>query len=181
MTAIGVSADGSIIVGSSLGVPQSDRRPAIWDAVNGSRYLVDVLVNELNLGNAMAGWKLNIAKGISGDGRSVIGYGTNPQGNTEGWIAYLGPSAPIPGDFNNDGTVDAADYVVWRNGLGATYTQTHYNLWRAHFGQTAATAAAHVWAAGSSTPAVAEPATLTLFALLLVRFVTRWRPAHVTA
>ena len=32
----------------------------------------------------------------------------------------------IAGDFNTDGTVDAADYVVWRNGLGTTYAQNDY-------------------------------------------------------
>jgi hypothetical protein len=40
----------------------------------------------------------------------------------------------IAGDFNTDGTVDAADYVVWRNGLGTTYTQNDYGVWRSHFG-----------------------------------------------
>ena len=28
----------------------------------------------------------------------------------------------LDGDFNNDGKVDAADYVVWRKGFGTTYT-----------------------------------------------------------
>ena len=31
--------------------------------------------------------------------------------------------AHLPGDFNHDGTVDAADYVVCRKGLGTTNTQ----------------------------------------------------------
>ena len=42
--------------------------------------------------------------------------------------------ATVPGDFNFDGTVDSADYVVWRNGLGTAYTQNDYGVWRAHFG-----------------------------------------------
>ena len=42
--------------------------------------------------------------------------------------------ADLPGDFNNDGTVDAADYVVWRKSDG---TPAGYNAWRTHFGQTA--------------------------------------------
>jgi hypothetical protein len=46
------------------------------------------------------------------------------------------------GDFNLDGTVDAADYVVWRNGLGTTYDQNAYGVWRAHFGQSAGSGAA---------------------------------------
>ena len=43
-------------------------------------------------------------------------------------------SASLPGDFNNNGVVDAADYVAWRKTDGAP---AGYNLWRAHFGQTA--------------------------------------------
>jgi hypothetical protein len=39
------------------------------------------------------------------------------------------------GDFNQDGVVDAADYVVWRKGLtSGAYTLADYQLWRANFG-----------------------------------------------
>ena len=63
-------------------------------------------------------------------------------------------SAGIPGDFNNDGKVDAADYVVWRKTDG---TPAGYNVWRAHFGQTAGSGS------GSNTNTAApEPATLAL-------------------
>ena len=41
-----------------------------------------------------------------------------------------------PGDFNADNTVDAADYVTWRNGLGTFYTAADYDLWRSRFGQS---------------------------------------------
>ena len=43
----------------------------------------------------------------------------------------------IPGDFNLDHVVDAADFVTWRKGLGTIYTTADYDVWRAHFGQTA--------------------------------------------
>ena len=33
------------------------------------------------------------------------------------------------GDFNDDGRIDAADYVVWRKNGG---TPQAYNTWRAH-------------------------------------------------
>ena len=54
------------------------------------------------------------------------------------------------GDYNDDGTVDAADYTVWRDRLGQTglvvyssadgngdgqITQADYDVWKAHFGQ----------------------------------------------
>jgi hypothetical protein len=73
---------------------------------------------------------------------------------------FFVPSAPPagPGDFNNDGTVDAADYVVWRNGLGTTHTQADYDVWRANFGQTAASAAsAPLVEANGKNHAVPEP------------------------
>ncbi len=52
------------------------------------------------------------------------------------------------GDFNHDGTVDSADYVVWRATQGSTFDlsadanangtidQPDYDIWRAHFRQT---------------------------------------------
>jgi hypothetical protein len=63
----------------------------------------------------------------------------------------------LPGDFNNNGVVDAADYAVWRKGLGTTYIQADYNVWRAHFGQTAGSGAGAI-----TNAAVPEPATLAL-------------------
>ncbi|MCO6043172.1 hypothetical protein NG895_04580 [Aeoliella sp. ICT_H6.2] len=55
----------------------------------------------------------------------------------------------VPGDFNDDGVVDLADYTVWRNHLGApagtlpndstglTIGNDQYETWRTHFGDTA--------------------------------------------
>ena len=42
----------------------------------------------------------------------------------------------LSGDFNNDGVVNAADYTVWRNGLGSIYTPEQYDEWKANFGAT---------------------------------------------
>lgn len=55
-------------------------------------------------------------------------------------IIELTPSDSL-GDFNHDHLIDAADYTVWRKGLGTTYSQSDYNNWRAHFGQSLATGA----------------------------------------
>jgi hypothetical protein len=61
------------------------------------------------------------------------------------------------GDYNHDGVVDAADYVVWRKGLGTIYTQNHYNVWRTNFGQPGGSGSVV-----SANAAVPEPATLML-------------------
>jgi T5SS/PEP-CTERM-associated repeat protein/autotransporter-associated beta strand protein len=41
-----------------------------------------------------------------------------------------------PGDFSGDGVVDAADYVVYRKGLGTIYSSTDFDVWREHFGES---------------------------------------------
>jgi hypothetical protein len=63
----------------------------------------------------------------------------------------------LAGDYNNNGIVDAADYVVWRKGLGTIYTQSDYNVWRANFGQTAGSSSG-----ATASAAVPEPTTLVL-------------------
>jgi len=76
-------------------------------------------------------------------------------------ITHITPG-PLPGDFNGDFLVDAADYVVWRNGLGTAYTQIDYETWRAHFGQTSASSSGPTNAMASPS-AVAEPSSLFIF------------------
>ena len=79
---------------------------------------------------------------------------------------------PVPGDYNQNGSVDAADYVVWRNGVGTTYTQGDYDVWRAHFGQTAGSGTA-LPSAEPLSAAVPEPATIMMLAMAIVMFLSR--------
>jgi endoglucanase len=69
----------------------------------------------------------------------------------------------LDGDFNGDGTVDAADYTEWRDHFGDPYTEDDFLLWRDHFGETSP-------GAGSGSSAVAGQAVPepTSIALLLV-------------
>ncbi len=60
----------------------------------------------------------------------------------------------LPGDYNADGVVDAADYVVWRKTDGS---QVGYDLWRTNFGRTAGAGVG-----SSSTVSVPEPAGLLM-------------------
>lgn len=98
----GVSADGSVIVGSGT-TPEGIGGPYIWDAVNGPRSLVALLISE---GVDLTGWRLLSATDVSADGRVIVGYGTNPNGQTEAWIARLNIAIAVsidikPGSFPN--------------------------------------------------------------------------------
>jgi hypothetical protein len=73
------------------------------------------------------------------------------------------------GDFNYDGSVDAADYVPWRKAVGSA---ADYNAWRENFGATTAGAAAAAQSA-SQVP-VPEPSSLPL-AAIAVASVCGWR------
>jgi phospholipase/lecithinase/hemolysin len=42
----------------------------------------------------------------------------------------------MPGDFNRDNAIDAADYVAWRKRLGSVTTPLDLDGWVAGFGQT---------------------------------------------
>jgi hypothetical protein len=93
-----------------------------------------------------------------------------------GWELTLPPLPPtVPGDYNGNGIVDAADYSVWRDSLGQTGTnlaangnnsgasanrvdQADYTFWAARFGNTTPSGAA---ALGPNS-AVPEPTAVVL-------------------
>ncbi len=90
--AYGVSGDGSIVVGASeTSNPYGMGDAFIWDETNGMRLLQQVLTEEYGLD--LSGWKLTQAYAISPDGRSIVGHGTNPEGENEAWLVRL-PSQP---------------------------------------------------------------------------------------
>jgi hypothetical protein len=76
----------------------------------------------------------------------------------------------LSGDYDENGVVDAADYVVWRKGLGTIYTQADYDVWRAHFGQTASSGAGV-----RANAAVPEPTTLVLLLVGILAMNSRRR------
>jgi hypothetical protein len=74
----------------------------------------------------------------------------------------------LTGDFNNNGVVDAADYVLWRNGGTLQNDPTpgvqpeDFGVWRENFGKTSAGSAA------SLAASVPEPASCMLALVMLI-------------
>ncbi len=93
-------------------------------------------------------------------------------------------AGPVVGDYNNDGTVDSADYVTWRRQLGAATIinrdpnnagavgQADFLAWRTHFGQTGVTGSGAAQQVGLDA-AVPEPATGVLSLLSLAAILRR--------
>ena len=61
-----------------------------------------------------------------------------------------------PGDFNGDGSYDAADYIVWRKNGGSA---GEYALWRANFGHSLFAGGGEAFIESASVP---EPGCLAL-------------------
>ena len=114
------------------------------------------------------------------------------------YYAFQPAVAALAGDYDENGVVDAADYVVWRKALGSSVpasgssadgdadgqiTQADYDIWRANFGRTSLTGAAASLAAGGSFESVPEPsgAALAIAALTFAALCTSRNPKKVGA
>jgi len=103
--------------------------------------------------------------------------------------ALLPPEVNLPGDYNQNGIVDAADYTVYRNNegttnvlvndpIGGTIGPAQYALWKARFGQTAGSGSGLTLpSAESLSPAVPEPKTLVLLFAAASWFLLQRRTA----
>jgi hypothetical protein len=97
----------------------------------------------------------SIASGIAADG-TIVGTAFGHVDCGDCAVLWTPVPDPIPGDYNQNGTVDAADYTVWRKNDG---TQAGYNAWRANFG-------ALLPGSGVSVlTAIPEPSALALVAV----------------
>lgn len=89
-----VSADGSVIVGEAVitlgpfpSFPSFAFQAVVWDEVNGTRILQDVLESEF--GFDLTGWTLGRARAVSDDGLVIAGDAINPDGEREAFVVSL--------------------------------------------------------------------------------------------
>jgi hypothetical protein len=93
----------------------------------------------------------------------------------------------IPGDFDSNGVVDAADYVIWRKSVGqigtglaadanrdGSVTAADFDIWRSHLGQIASPGSGSV-----ADSAVPEPATLISISIAILAILSRSRRCRV--
>jgi prepilin-type N-terminal cleavage/methylation domain-containing protein len=108
-------------------------------------------------------------------------------------IEYALLPDPIPGDYDDSGSVEASDYATWRADFGKSVTAgsgadgngdgtvdaADYVIWRKHFQQAGPRAPSLGDGRAPATTAVPEPATALLLSSLLVPLCAlRGCPSH---
>jgi hypothetical protein len=167
-------------------VSNGNELPSQFPLGNGSGNGWEVAENPNN--GELVEWYLTGNSTLNPDQSLYLGTAFNPAGVHDvalrytvadltvktGDVEYMAVTAPgVPGDYNNDGTVNAADYVVWRDRIGlisdlpndligGTIDDDQYNQWRANFGKTS-TGGPAIGAA-----LVPEPATLGLLMIAAI-------------
>lgn len=95
-----VSADGNVVVGRGISDVSGITEAFLWTPASGVKRLYDVLL--ANGATGFTGWVLEGARGVSADGRWIVGNGIDPSGSPRAFIAE------IP-DTDGDGIADAFD------------------------------------------------------------------------
>ena len=160
-----ISADGSVVafVSEATDLSPSDtnsnRDIYARNLTTSTTYLVSVNSAGTDGGNDWSG-----STAISANG-GVVAFESNASDlvdadydqQSDVFVAAIGRPNSVPGDYNLDGAVDAADYVVWRKTLGqmgvipysgadgngdGDITADDYGVWRTQFGETLATSGA---------------------------------------
>jgi autotransporter-associated beta strand protein len=144
--------DGSAILGGTLSVALAgDFAPALYEHF-------ELLTARAGLSGEFAALDLpELSSGLRWD----VVYGEESLS-----LMIAADATALPGDFNLDGIVDAADYSVWRDGLGTVYNLGDYQDWKSNFGQRTASG-------GVSPTAVPEPAGLAVVLLATAFLVAR--------
>jgi hypothetical protein len=101
---------------------------------------------------------------------SLYEFAINFTSGNGNYVGLWTEAVILLGDFNADGTLDAADYFVWRKNGGGIYTQSDLNIWRANFGTMLGSGTG-----ASVNTTVPEPATAVMLIVAAVGIRLRRR------
>ncbi len=150
-----------------------------WDGIGSTTIAVSVNGELLNLSGSPEAPVFSYTKGDGGYTDNFItlwGFSNTYNFSTttnifDNFTVYsFLPQTPVAGDYNENGSVDAADYNIWRDNLGTAFVlpnrsptetgnvnQADYDFWKTNFSPAASVAAA---------AAVPEPMSVALAALM---------------
>ncbi|TWT38070.1 hypothetical protein KOR34_30380 [Posidoniimonas corsicana] len=175
---VGYTGETSLRGQSVTGGYLINNRYFFGDFVNGTVYsgawdgasLTDIVDHTIELEDALndgIAWVASFSADNAGN-LYILDFGDNFFSNPgTGEVFKLSPNF-LPGDYNDDGAVDAADYTAWRDFVGrppgrlpndidgGVIGEAQYLTWRANYGRTLASAGA------ASAP---EPAAVLLAAI----------------
>ncbi|MFO0828031.1 MAG: hypothetical protein U0572_07755 [Phycisphaerales bacterium] len=110
----GVTDDGTVVVGTTGGIPIG-RKAIIW--INGVAQDLKTYIE--SQGGSIAPYNsLGTAMAITPNGRTIVGWGAGA-GQPAGWIVTF-PPPPCPADLNGDGQVGAEDLALLLGAWGGT-------------------------------------------------------------
>jgi probable HAF family extracellular repeat protein len=92
--AFDVSSDGTVVVGEYYGADGAGKA-FFWTEGTG---LTDLKEHLEGNGLDLAGWTLESARSVSGDGTVITGWGINPDGRIEGWVVDISVAEDGQGD-----------------------------------------------------------------------------------
>lgn len=127
---------------------------------------------------------IRAASGNSSLGRTDLRFGGDADGEVyvlnkhDGWIRRFVGTPGLPGDYNDDGLVDLADYTVWRDSLGASagaldndfvggvIGRSQYAQWRDNFRRSLTTTSSIARTSVPEPPSRHAPIVLLLLSLV---------------
>ncbi|TWT77796.1 Electron transfer DM13 [Posidoniimonas polymericola] len=138
-----------------------DTTPAFTNGVKVPQLLTGTVYN-----GSQGPLLFDLAPGDSFDGLQAISVWCDDFYVSFGSGAFAAPS--LPGNYNGDLAVDAADYTVWRDNTSGEFLPADYDTWRTNYGAASASS--------ELTAAIAAPEPPALWLLTAALATLKRRP-----
>jgi hypothetical protein len=170
-TGIGIALELDNIAASVMPGVQFDRLNVTGAFTHGGSVAIDVsqLIGPTTATQLkLIGWGSQVGSSASTIVSFLGGAALPFAFQADGLYVTVQPNAALAGDYNSDGRIDAADYTVWRDNLGAATIPNRgagitgvvgtadYDYWKSHFGAGSGSGAAF----GAAVPEAGTSALL---------------------